>query len=319
MGCIKLDILENHYKTPELKIVHIKKELTSKKSSSEGRNYYHARYYDPKVSVFYGVDPLAEEAPFASPYRYGFNNPIKYIDPNGMFEDEASAQQYQEDNNIQGTISQGTDGLWSINDTENGVSYFKDRSLDKFEDIISRGEDGVIQSATVTGQGSSAQSQGGGWEPYAGTAGAIASEMYYSKTYGTWMGKNFKMYQQTWGGNGYTGGKLKFGKKVSTGIKVGGYGLGIWNAYKINSQHSSGQISDGQMYMEQGSNVITTVGGLYGAAWGVGWELGRAITNTGWYQEAKFNFWYNRWESQVGAPSQSNEALWYYFYQNYKP
>jgi hypothetical protein len=38
-----------------------------------------------------------------------------------------------------------------------------------------------------------------------------------------------------------------------------------------------------------------------------------------WYQEAKFNFWYNRWESQVGPPSQSNEALWYYFYQNYKP
>ncbi len=188
---------------------------------------------------------------------------------------------------------------------DNSGYYFLDDQFEYYGDYS--GNDDVL-------------SQGGSvWEPYAGTAGAIASEMYYSKTYGTWMGKNFKMYQQTWGGNGITGGKIKFGKKVSTGIKVGGYGLGIWNAYKINSQHSSGQISDGQMYMEQGSNLITTVGSIYGAAWGVGWELGRAITNTGWYQEAKFNFWYNRWESQVGAPSQSNEALWYYFYQNYKP
>ena len=33
------------------------------------------------------VDPLAEKAPDWTPYRYGFNNPIKYTDPTGMFED----------------------------------------------------------------------------------------------------------------------------------------------------------------------------------------------------------------------------------------
>ena len=136
-----------------------------------GLYYYGARYYDPRTSIFISVDPLAEKAPFASPYRYGFNNPLRYIDPNGMFEDEASAQQYQEDNNIQGTISQGTDGLWSINDTENGVSYFKDRSLDKFDNVIGRGADGVIKSATVTGQGSSAQSQQGSANVYIETSG----------------------------------------------------------------------------------------------------------------------------------------------------
>jgi hypothetical protein len=160
---------------------------------------------------------------------------------------------------------------------------------------------------------------GPGWEPIVGTAGAIASEMYYSKKYGTWMGKNFKIYQQSWGGNGVTGGKLKFGRKVSTGIKIGGYGLGIWNAYNVRQQNKLGQISDSQLYMEQGSNFITTVFGIHGAAWGTGWELGRAVTNMEWYQEAKFNFWYNHWESRVGSPSLSNEALWYYFYQNYRP
>ena len=96
MGCIKLDILENHYKTPELKIVYAKKELTSKKSSSEGRNYYHARYYDPRTSVWQSVDPKAAEAPGWSPYRAFFNNPIMYIDPDGQFElPAAQAKKHQ--------------------------------------------------------------------------------------------------------------------------------------------------------------------------------------------------------------------------------
>lgn len=46
--------------------------------------YYGARYYNPRLSVWYGVDPLAEEFPSWSPYVYTFNNPIRYIDPTGM-------------------------------------------------------------------------------------------------------------------------------------------------------------------------------------------------------------------------------------------
>jgi hypothetical protein len=62
--------------------------------------------------------------------------------------------------------------------------------------------------------------RGLGWEPIVATAGSIAGEMFY-KPYGTWMGKNFKMYQQTWGGNGFTGGKKKFGKSTSNTINWG--------------------------------------------------------------------------------------------------
>ncbi len=38
------------------------------------------------------------------------------------------------------------------------------------------------------------------------------------------------------------------------------------------------------MVAEQGTNVISTFGGIYGAAWGVGWELGRAVTSIPWYR-----------------------------------
>ena len=52
-----------------------------------GNYYYGARYYDPRLSIFISVDPLAEQAPDWTPYRYGFNNPIKYTDPTGMYEE----------------------------------------------------------------------------------------------------------------------------------------------------------------------------------------------------------------------------------------
>ncbi len=177
-----------------------------------------------------------------------------------------------------------------------------------------------IDMSLVNQERSFAASGGGpGWEAYAGTAASIGSEMFYSKTYGTWMGKNFKMYQQTFHGNGSVGGMNKFGKTTSNAIKWGGRIVGAYSGYKTIEQRVNGEIGTGWMTAELGTTGISTFGGLYGAAWGVGWELGRAVTNMGWYQEAKFNFWYNRWESQVGPPSQSNETLWYYFYHNYKP
>src|SRR6056297_1720336 len=49
-----------------------------------GYYYYSARYYDPRMARFLGVDPLAGEMPEWGSYTYTFNNPLKYIDPTGM-------------------------------------------------------------------------------------------------------------------------------------------------------------------------------------------------------------------------------------------
>lgn len=57
--------------------------------SETGFYYYGARYYNPRLSVWYGVDPLASDYPDVSPFVYSFDNPVKYTDPTGMAPDLA--------------------------------------------------------------------------------------------------------------------------------------------------------------------------------------------------------------------------------------
>ena len=48
-----------------------------------GLYYYGARYMNPRLSIWYGTDPMQEKYPDISSYCYTFNNPITHIDPNG--------------------------------------------------------------------------------------------------------------------------------------------------------------------------------------------------------------------------------------------
>ena len=48
-----------------------------------GLYYYGARYYDPKLSVWYSTDSDQDKYPYASSYCYTLSNPINAIDPNG--------------------------------------------------------------------------------------------------------------------------------------------------------------------------------------------------------------------------------------------
>src|SRR5690606_14329698 len=49
------------------------------------------RHYDASLGRFNNMDALSELAPSQTPYRYGFNNPVYWTDPTGLFENRSAA------------------------------------------------------------------------------------------------------------------------------------------------------------------------------------------------------------------------------------
>ena len=81
---------------------------------------YGARWYDGAIGRWTAVDPLAEDAPDWTPYRFAFDNPLSYIDPDGLFETKKEAKQYAKDNGIrtglfsQNKVREQSDGTYAI-------------------------------------------------------------------------------------------------------------------------------------------------------------------------------------------------------------
>lgn len=49
-----------------------------------GMYYYGARYYESRISLWMSVDPLEEKYPSITGYCYTYNNPVKFVDPDGQ-------------------------------------------------------------------------------------------------------------------------------------------------------------------------------------------------------------------------------------------
>ena len=73
-------LVDEHLSTEEMPYKFNGKEF----DEETGLYYYGARYMNPRTSLWYGVDPLAEKYPEIGGYIYCHNNPIILADPTGM-------------------------------------------------------------------------------------------------------------------------------------------------------------------------------------------------------------------------------------------
>jgi RHS repeat-associated protein len=87
---------------------------------------YGARFYDPVLGRWHSVDPMAEKYNSISPYHFSGNNPIKFVDNNGMNYDGYTIDEKGHINRVNDTGGNNFDVLYTKNDYDKAKQETKE-------------------------------------------------------------------------------------------------------------------------------------------------------------------------------------------------
>jgi RHS repeat-associated protein len=121
---------------------------------------FHTRFYDPQIGRWMTPDPLSEVNRKWSPYRFAYDNPLRFIDPDGMLEDDYKLKQDGSIEFVKSTNST-TDELYA---TKGDGTINKDNSISVKKGTFSN--EVKIDPLAVTGGGCSREKIVGKGEGY---------------------------------------------------------------------------------------------------------------------------------------------------------
>jgi hypothetical protein len=141
---------------------------------------------------------------------------------------------------------------------------------------------------------------GGGFNPtgllFAGGGGiaAMGAYSYYNpKTQNWWSTSQQRYYNgNNFIGNQHTNNGMRGAMGMRNAFRGVGYGLGALQYGSTIYDYRAGHMNDYQFGSELISTSISTFPGIPGAAWGIGWDAGRAITSIPWYHKGARGFRY---------------------------